>query len=183
MWTAYEDLKMWCRTKKEDKVDTKKEINKKIEETYKKKKEKCEKMKEDNYNLDEWWSQYEGEPDIDSIVVDPKTGKLRVYRECGCEVFVENCVECEDDYGDIDLDEDEFNEKWEEQAGKAVIHPNHYNQGIEAWDYIISHNMNFLEGNIIKYITRYKHKNGLEDLKKVRQYLNKLIETEYGNGN
>lgn len=68
----------------------------------------------------------------------------------------------------------------DEIKGGKIHHPNHYNEGIEAWDYIISHNMNFLEGNIIKYITRYKHKNGLEDLKKVRQYLDKLIETEYG---
>lgn len=69
----------------------------------------------------------------------------------------------------------------DEIEGGKIHHPNHYNEGIEAWDYIISHNMNFLEGNIVKYITRYKHKNGLEDLKKVRQYLDKLIETEYGN--
>jgi hypothetical protein len=54
-------------------------------------------------------------------------------------------------------------------------HPAHYNNGIECWDYIASHNMGFLEGNIIKYVTRYKHKNGKEDLLKAREYLNKLI--------
>ena len=37
--------------------------------------------------------------------------------------------------------------------------------------------MSFLEGNIIKYVTRYKKKNGMEDLKKAQWYLNKLIET------
>jgi hypothetical protein len=35
--------------------------------------------------------------------------------------------------------------------------------------------MNFLEGNIIKYLWRYKEKNGVEDLKKARVYLDKLI--------
>jgi hypothetical protein len=35
--------------------------------------------------------------------------------------------------------------------------------------------MNFLEGNIIKYVSRYKTKNGIEDLKKAQWYLNKLI--------
>lgn len=58
-----------------------------------------------------------------------------------------------------------------------VIHPSHYNKGIEVWDYIISHDLNFLEGNIIKYVTRYRHKNGVQDLLKAQQYLNKLIES------
>lgn len=56
-----------------------------------------------------------------------------------------------------------------------VNHPIHYTQGIEAIAYIESHNMNFTEGNIIKYVTRYKHKNGIEDLKKARFYLDRLI--------
>lgn len=43
--------------------------------------------------------------------------------------------------------------------------------GIEPIDYIVSNGMNFLEGNVIKYVTRYKLKNGLEDLKKAQQYL------------
>ena len=59
-----------------------------------------------------------------------------------------------------------------------VEHPNHYNQGIECWDYVVSHGLGFLEGNIIKYVTRYKHKNGLEELKKAKEYLDKLIEVE-----
>ena len=59
-----------------------------------------------------------------------------------------------------------------------VSHPKHYNKGIEAWDYIVSHDLGFLEGNIIKYITRYKYKNGIEDLLKAKQYLDKLIDTK-----
>ena len=55
-------------------------------------------------------------------------------------------------------------------------HPDHYNKGIECWDYIISHNMGFLEGNIVKYITRYKLKNGRADLLKAKEYLDKLLE-------
>lgn len=60
----------------------------------------------------------------------------------------------------------------------SVVHPQHYNKGIECWDYVTSHNMDFLSGNVIKYTTRYKYKNGLEDLKKAREYLDKLIEVE-----
>jgi glutamate mutase epsilon subunit len=36
--------------------------------------------------------------------------------------------------------------------------------------------MNYLEGNLVKYVTRYKFKNGLEDLLKARWYLDRLIE-------
>lgn len=58
-----------------------------------------------------------------------------------------------------------------------VNKPSHYTQGgIEPIYYILANDMNFLEGNVIKYVTRYKHKNGLEDLKKAEFYLKKLIE-------
>jgi len=55
------------------------------------------------------------------------------------------------------------------------INPTYYRKGIETTDYIVSHSMNYLEGNIIKYVTRYKDKGGLEDLKKAEWYLTRLI--------
>ena len=58
-----------------------------------------------------------------------------------------------------------------------VNRPQHYTQGkIEVIDFILDQKMNFLEGNVIKYVSRYKFKNGIEDLKKAAFYLNKLIE-------
>ena len=65
-----------------------------------------------------------------------------------------------------------------------VNHPPHYNQsGVECIDAIESATFgnsedgfeNYLQGNIIKYIWRYRYKNGLQDLKKAEWYLNKLI--------
>tara|TARA_R100000697_G_scaffold63519_1_gene76414 strand:- start:369 stop:779 length:411 start_codon:yes stop_codon:yes gene_type:complete len=56
------------------------------------------------------------------------------------------------------------------------INPTYYRKGIETTDYIVSHSMNYLEGNIIKYVTRYKDKGGLEDLKKAKWYLARLIQ-------
>jgi len=44
------------------------------------------------------------------------------------------------------------------------------------WEYAHSQGLDFFEGNIIKYITRWRHKNGMEDLLKAKQYLDKLIE-------
>jgi len=40
--------------------------------------------------------------------------------------------------------------------------------------------MGYLEGNIIKYITRYKDKGGVEDLLKARAYLDRLVKKEEG---
>ena len=61
------------------------------------------------------------------------------------------------------------------------INPNYYRKGIETTDYIVSHSMNYLEGNIIKYVTRYKDKGGLEDLKKAEWYLTRLIKIQETN--
>jgi len=58
------------------------------------------------------------------------------------------------------------------------VNPDHYRRGIETTDYIVSWDMTFLEGNIIKYITRYRYKNGREDLLKAQWYLEKLLEEE-----
>jgi hypothetical protein len=59
-----------------------------------------------------------------------------------------------------------------------VEKPVRYNKRgkLECWDVIIDQEMNFLEGNIIKYVWRYKEKNGIEDLKKAKIYLDKLIQ-------
>lgn len=57
--------------------------------------------------------------------------------------------------------------------------PQHYTQGdIDVVDFINDQQMNFMEGNIIKYICRYKFKNGVEDLEKAKVYLNFLIKQQ-----
>ena len=53
----------------------------------------------------------------------------------------------------------------------------HYkSKAIQPWDYIASNNLGYFEGNIVKYVSRWKEKNGVEDLKKARHYLDKLLE-------
>jgi hypothetical protein len=59
-----------------------------------------------------------------------------------------------------------------------IDHPVHYTQGIECIDYILSHNMDYLEGNIVKYVTRYKFKHGVDDLRKAEWYLKRLLKRE-----
>jgi len=53
----------------------------------------------------------------------------------------------------------------------------HYaTKAIQPWDYIVANNLGYLEGNIVKYVSRWKDKGGVEDLKKAQHYLQKLIE-------
>ena len=67
-----------------------------------------------------------------------------------------------------------------------VNHPNHYTFGsIEVINYIRDKMtpdefQGYCMGNILKYISRHKHKNGVEDLKKAQVYLGWLIESEEG---
>jgi len=71
-------------------------------------------------------------------------------------------------------------DKTTEEVAENVIRPDHYKGGeIEPIDYIMSHKMTFPQGNVVKYVSRYKRKGSpLDDLKKARQYLDWLIEEE-----
>jgi hypothetical protein len=55
----------------------------------------------------------------------------------------------------------------------------HYkSKAIQPVVYIHANKLGFCEGNVVKYITRYKEKNGIEDLKKAKHYIELLIEME-----
>jgi hypothetical protein len=59
---------------------------------------------------------------------------------------------------------------------------NHYkDMAIQPIEFTHKNNLNFCQGNIVKYATRYKNKNGKEDLEKVIHYAQLLIDLEYGN--
>ncbi len=54
----------------------------------------------------------------------------------------------------------------------------HYESDIEPVHYIKANNLNFFEGNVIKYVTRWRKKDGVRDLYKARNYIDMLIEQE-----
>ena len=57
----------------------------------------------------------------------------------------------------------------------------HYkNRGIQPLEYTMQNNLSFCEGNVVKYISRYKSKNGIEDLAKVIHYALLASYEEYG---
>lgn len=74
--------------------------------------------------------------------------------------------------------------KEEETKIEMVDHPPHYKEGeIECIDYLEDSLGKegfafYIEGNIKKYIHRWRHKGGLQDLKKAQWYLDRLISRE-----
>lgn len=58
------------------------------------------------------------------------------------------------------------------------IKPSYYGNGIDVIEFCLRNNLTFMQGNVIKYVTRYKNKNGIEDLEKAKEYIDRLIEFE-----
>lgn len=56
----------------------------------------------------------------------------------------------------------------------------HYFSAIQPIEYIQANQLGFIEGNVVKYITRHKCKNGAEDIRKIIHYCELLLELEYG---
>lgn len=62
---------------------------------------------------------------------------------------------------------------------ETQIGGNHYkDMKIQPLEFIMANNLPYCEANIIKYVCRYKSKNGIVDLNKARHYLDILIEHE-----
>lgn len=56
----------------------------------------------------------------------------------------------------------------------------HYQLPIQPIEYIYKNKLGYMEGNVIKYVTRHESKNGAEDLRKAIHYLEMLLEWRYG---
>lgn len=84
-------------------------------------------------------------------------------------------------FEELGADEEKLLDTFYANKTDMVNSPPHYNQaGIECIDAIEAATGDgyeyYLQGNIMKYVWRYRYKNGAEDLKKARWYLDKLIE-------
>lgn len=56
---------------------------------------------------------------------------------------------------------------------------NHYSKlKIQPVDYILQNGIGFAEGSVIKYVTRWRDKGGVQDLQKAKHFLEILIEVE-----
>ena len=59
---------------------------------------------------------------------------------------------------------------------KQVAGGHYKTDGIQHWDLVVDHDVFYLEGCATKYLTRFRRKNGLEDLQKALHYVEKMIE-------
>lgn len=68
----------------------------------------------------------------------------------------------------------------EDEAFQAInqkqVGGDHYFNAIQPWDIIRAWDLNYWEGNIVKYTLRHKGKGKIEDLEKAKHYLEYLIE-------
>lgn len=56
----------------------------------------------------------------------------------------------------------------------------HYKElAIQPVQYIHANNLSFIEGSVVKYVTRHRQKNGAQDIRKAIHFLNLLLELEY----
>jgi len=64
---------------------------------------------------------------------------------------------------------------------KKQVGGSHYkNYKIQPVEFIIKNNIGFVQGNIIKYILRFKEKGGVQDLLKAKHYIELLIDSSKG---
>lgn len=61
-------------------------------------------------------------------------------------------------------------------ANSRQVAGNHYSGQIQHWDYVWSNELDYFQGQITKYVTRWKKKNGMQDLRKAQHFLEKYIE-------
>ena len=61
-------------------------------------------------------------------------------------------------------------------ANTRQVSGSHYKSGVQHWDYVVANELDYFQGQITKYVTRWKKKNGLDDLLKAQHFLQKYIE-------
>ena len=99
--------------------------------------------------------------------------------------YAEEAIERETNNGGIKMNKNNDIEKYNQFAEKRrkeienKINPSYYGTGFDVIDFCQKNNLDFMQGNVIKYVTRYKEKNGKEDLLKARKYIDRIIKEKY----
>lgn len=63
-------------------------------------------------------------------------------------------------------------------ANDIQVAGTHYRTSIQHWDFVANRGMGYFEGQVTKYVTRWRKKNGVQDLQKARHFLAKMIELD-----
>lgn len=67
-----------------------------------------------------------------------------------------------------------------EKHYKTGVNGEHYDLPIQPIDYAMANKLDACQFSVVKYVTRFRKKNGKEDLLKAKFFIDKLIELEYG---
>ena len=67
---------------------------------------------------------------------------------------------------------------YETSLNRQVSGDHYKKRKIQPIEYILANNLDFCEGNVVKYITRWRDKGGTKDLRKIQHYIDFLIEEE-----
>ncbi len=62
------------------------------------------------------------------------------------------------------------------EANNTQVGGTHYLSPIQHWDFVVANDLDYFQGQITKYVTRWRKKNGIGDLYKARHFLQKYIE-------
>ncbi len=62
------------------------------------------------------------------------------------------------------------------EANKKQVAGLHYRTGIQHWDFVVANDLDYFQGQITKYVCRWRKKNGVQDLEKAAHFLQKYIE-------
>ena len=123
---------------------------------------------------------------------DPMTNDICLYLfnwKCAnklCSAWDKSCVRNGGESCVFFMSQDTFKKQNEKETTKSdtVMHPSHYCQGGIEYIKAIEASMTpeefqgYCKGNVMKYIWRFREKNGLEDLKKAQVYLGWMIESK-----
>ena len=72
-----------------------------------------------------------------------------------------------------------FDGAGQSSANSTQVGGAHYSaKPIQPWDFIAANGLGYFEGNVVKYLSRWRDKGGVQDLHKAAHYLQKLIEIE-----
>lgn len=71
-----------------------------------------------------------------------------------------------------------FDESWDDPLTAQVGGDHYKNLVIQPVEYITANNLSYLQGSVIKYVTRYQNKNGIEDLQKAIHFIKMMIQEE-----
>jgi hypothetical protein len=64
------------------------------------------------------------------------------------------------------------------KANERQVGGGHYKSRIQHWDYVWENQLDYFQAQIIKYVTRWKDKNGKQDLEKAMHFLEKYMELQ-----